>query len=476
MQKRGGRPGRFEKVAEVLLAPGDFAGPLIRPFQQFFRKEAAGSILLISAALLAFAWSNSPFAAIYRDLLHTEVSLTLGPFGISRSLLHWINDGLMVLFFLIVGLEIKREMLMGELASFRRAVLPVAAAAGGMIVPALTFLAFNYGTATAKGWGIPMATDIAFALGAIAVLGRRVPSTLRIFLSAFAIADDIGAVIVIALFYTEKIVFSALLLVFLFTAALVALNRLGVRRLLPYGVLGFCLWLALLGSGIHATLAGIIIALSIPARGTYGTDKFVREVGYLMEGFDCPSGRCGFSILENEEHQNRVQSIELACRHVESPLQRMEHGLTPWVAFVIVPLFALVNSGLSLAGTDLGGAFRAPLSLGIAAGLTLGKPLGITLFSFLAVKSGLAELPERVRWSHVAGVGFLGGIGFTMSLFIAMLSFFTPAMIAYAKFGIFAGSLLSAACGIGLLWVSSSGNEKKRPVHRDDDAGRQAVR
>ncbi len=420
--------GRFEKLKEILLAPETLTARIVRPFQEFFQREAASSLLLIFAALAAFFWSNSPFSATYHHLWHTEVSIGFGTYQKAQSLVHWINDGFMTLFFLIVGLEIKREMLVGELASFRQAALPVAAAVGGMLFPALIYFAANYGTAAAKGWGVPMATDIAFALGAIAILGRRIPASLRIFLSAFAIADDLGAVLVIALFYTEQIVLSYLFLVFLMTAGLLILNLLWVRRLLPYGILGVGLWMALLGSGLHATLAGILVAFFIPARGKYNTDKFRQEVHQLVDRFDCPPGGCGTSILQNEAHQNTVQSIALACRHVGTPLQRLEHELTPWVVFCIIPLFALVNGGLTLSGIDLAAALRSPLSLGIVVGLTIGKPLGITLFSYLAVKTGLAVLPERVRWSHVAGVGFLGGIGFTMSLFISVLSFTAPAM------------------------------------------------
>jgi len=292
------------------------------------------------------------------------------------------------------------------------------------------------------------------------VLGRRIPASLRIFLSAFAIADDLGAVLVIALFYTEKIILSYLILSLVLIMGLFLLNRLWVRRLLPYGILGAGLWIALLGSGLHATLAGVIVALFIPARGKYETDRFIHEVRGLMDRFECPPEGCGFTILANEEHQSRVQSVELACRRVETPLQRLEHGLTPWVAFCIIPLFALANGGLSLTGIDLAEALRSPLSLGIVAGLTIGKPLGITLFSFLAVKTGLAVLPDRVRWSHVAGVGLLGGIGFTMSLFISLLSFSEPQMQAFSKFGILAGSVISALLGITLLCAASRGGER----------------
>jgi NhaA family Na+:H+ antiporter len=352
-------------------------------------------------------------------------------------------------------------MLVGELSSFRKALLPAAAAFGGMLFPSLIFLLMNHGSPAAAGWGIPMATDIAFSLGAIAVLGRNLPLGLRAFLSAFAIADDIGAVLVIALFYTKTIVWSYLLAALVFFFGLVVANFFWVRRTLVYALLGVGLWLAILGSGVHATVAGIVVAMFIPARGKYDTDKFIQEVSSLMSEFPCEPSGCGRSILLNQRHLNAVQSIELAAHHAETPLQRLEHSLYPWVAFVIIPLFALGNAGMTFGGAGISGALTSPLTLGIALGLLLGKPVGITLFSYLAVKTGLASLPRGLTWSHIAGAGMLGGIGFTMSLFIMGLSFSDAAMTDQAKFGILAGSLLSAVLGLLFLkWVSGRKKEE----------------
>ena len=443
------------------LLSGEVIGEqLLRPFQRFSQREASSSILLLGATILALVLANSPLSRLYDDFWHTELSLSAGPYAISKSLLHWINDGLMAFFFFTVGLEIKQEMLVGELASFRKAFLPAAAAVGGMLVPSLIFFMFNSGTPAARGWGIPMATDIAFALGAIAVLGRRLPLGLRAFLSAFAIADDIGAVFVIALFYTKTIVWDYLLVSLVFVCGLALANFLWVRRTLVYAVLGTGLWLAILGSGVHATVAGILVAMFIPAKGKYDTDKFIREVGALMNEFQCASPGCGDPILLNERHTSAVQSIELAAHHAETPLQRLEHSLYPWVAFVIIPLFSLANAGLSFEGNKVFGDLLSPLTLGVALGLFLGKPLGIGLFSYLAVRAGVASLPRGVTWPHIMGAALLGGIGFTMSLFIMGLSYSDDMSIARAKLGILCGSLASAAAGI--VFLSAVSRWKRR--------------
>jgi NhaA family Na+:H+ antiporter len=441
----------FEILKNYFSSPTRLTYQIVRPFQSFFRREAASSSLLLVAALAAFIWSNSPFSAGYHHIFHTEISLDIGSYHLSNSLLHWINDGLMAVFFFTVGLEIKREMLVGELASFRKAFLPVAAAVGGMLVPAALFFLFNRGTPYIRGWGIPMATDIAFALGALAVLGKKVPLSLRVFLSAFAIADDLGAVLVIALFYTEQIVLSNLIICLFFVLALAIANYLWIRWTLLYALLGIGLWLAILGSGLHATIAGIVVAIFIPARGKYDTDRFLNKVGQFLSEFECPTDGCGYSILLNPKHQNAVQSIELACHDVETPLQKLEHLLHPWVAFAVIPIFALANGGLTLGQIDMAQAFRDPLTLGIFFGLTVGKPIGIVLFSYLALKSGLASLPMGITWPHILGAGLLGGIGFTMSLFIANLSFAVPEMLDYSKLGILAGSIFSAAAGLAVL-------------------------
>jgi NhaA family Na+:H+ antiporter len=443
------------RLKELILSPDRITSPLIRPFQSFFKKEASSSILLMLAALIAFFWSNSLFAETYHKLWNAELTIALAHFRISKSLLHWINDGLMAYFFFLVGLEIKREMLVGELASLRKAALPIAAALGGMCFPALIYILINRGTPYVAGWGIPMATDIAFALGALAILGKRIPSSLKIFLSAFAIADDLGAVLVIALFYTETIVWQYLIICLLIVLGLALANFFWIRWTLLYALLGFALWFFILGSGLHATIAGVVLALFIPSRGKYNTDKFVEEVNRGMGEFQCPPDGCGFSILLNPKHMNAVQSIELACHHVETPLQRLEHGLHPWVAFLVVPLFALANGGLTLGDMDFTRALHDPLTIGILLGLTVGKPLGITLCCYLALKTRLASLPTGVTWPNIIGVGCLGGIGFTMSLFIANLSFIDPETLSYSKLGILIASITSAVIGLAFLGAFS---------------------
>jgi NhaA family Na+:H+ antiporter len=424
---------------------------IFRSAESFFKKEASSSVLLLLASIAAVVLANSSFATVYHNILHTEVALGLGKYQISKSLLHWINDGLMTFFIFIVGLEIKREILVGELSTPKSALLPVVAALGGMLFPGAIYFALNRGTPTAGGWGIPMATDIAFALGAIAVFGRKLPVGLRVFLSAFAIADDLGAVVIIAVFYTKKIVWSYLMVCIFFVAGLVVANLLWIRWTLLYALLGLGIWLSVLNSGVHPTVAGFVVAMFIPARGKYDTDRFVKKVKEIMDEFQCEEQSCGYSILLDRGHLNAVHALEIACHEVETPLQRLEHSLHPWVAFVLLPLFAFANAGLSLKGIDLTSIVNHPLTPGVSLGLLFGKPIGIALFSFLAVKTSIAELPAEVKWSHIIGAGMLGGIGFTMSLFVSGLSFTSPELLNYAKLGILLGSILSATAGLTFL-------------------------
>jgi Na+:H+ antiporter, NhaA family len=390
------------------ILPKRFAGP----FQKFAELEAAGGILLIGCTIAALFWSNSPWAGSYFHLWHTDVTFGLAGPRFSQPLHFWINDGLMALFFLLVGLEIKRETLVGELASFRKAALPVAAALGGMIIPAAFYVFFNHGGPGAPGWGIPMATDIAFALGVLALLGDRVPASLKVFLAALAIVDDIGAVLVIAFFYTEKISWAALGMGGLLFVALLAANRAGVRHLLIYAVLGIGLWLAFVQSGIHPTVAGVLLAATIPARVASRAD---RESG-------------------------------------ESPMLRLEHTLIPWNRYVIMPVFALVNAGVAL-GAGAARSIVTPISLGVICGLVVGKPVGILLFSWLATRSRLAAMLEGIGWRQIAGVGMLAGFGFTMSLFIAHLAFGEMPALETAKVGILAASVFSGLAGALFLLV-----------------------
>ncbi len=437
------------------------ADQIFRPTQRFFRKEAASSILLIAATVIALSWANSNIGETYHSFWHTKVSFTFGHFHISKTLVHWINDGFMSLFFFTVGLEIKREILVGELATPKKALLPVIAALGGMIVPALIYVSFNAGSPAIKGWGIPVATDIAFALGAVAVFGRRLPVGLRIFLAAFAIADDLGAVVIIAIFYTKEIVWSYLIIAVFLTFGLAIANFLWIRWTLVYAVLGLAVWFFVLGSGVHPTIAGVVVSLFVPARGRYDTDNFLQNVKKIMEKFECEEQSCGYSILLNQEHMHAVQSLELACHDVETPLQRFMHALHPWVAFLILPFFAMGNTGLTFQNIVFSEAVSNPQILGIIFGLVFGKPIGVMLFSYLSVRTGIASLPQEVEWSHIFGGAMLGGIGFTMSLFISDLSFSEPQMLDYARIAILIGSILSAGFGMSYLGlISTSGPDR----------------
>jgi NhaA family Na+:H+ antiporter len=410
---------------------------IYKPFETFFRQEAAGGILLLFCAALALIWANSGFASSYFSVWATVVTAGIGSFEISKPLLLWINDGLMAIFFFVVGLEIKREVLTGELSSPKKASLALWAAVGGMVVPALMYVLFNAGTETSSGWGIPMATDIAFALGVLALMGKRAPLALKVFLTALAIVDDLGAVLVIAVFYTAELSLTALAVGFLVLVVLVVMNRAGVTRTAVYVLLGILLWLAFLKSGVHATIAGVLLALTIPSRRTIDSVSFEQRVGELLSVFRASP----------DDRQGAVHSIELACVHVESPLLRMEHALHGWVAFFIMPVFALANAGVNLGG-GAADAFGSPVTIGILAGLVLGKQIGVTFFAWLSVRLGMAELPAGVRWGQIYGVSILTGIGFTMSLFIANLAFDgSPAILDSAKVGILAASLIAGVAG-----------------------------
>lgn len=421
------------------------------PFEQFTQNEAAGGLVLMFCAIVALLVANLGFYEFYQHLLHTPLSFSLGDYALEKSLHHWINDGLMALFFLLVGLEIKREILDGELSGIRQAAFPLAAAVGGMVVPALVYVAFNAGSPLISGWGIPMATDIAFAVGVLVLLGARVPSGLLTFLVALAIVDDLGAVLVIALFYTEQINMSALMYGVLFTGVLILFNLFGIRRILPYLLVGALLWLALLKSGVHATLAGVITAFLIPARTKFDPALFGHHVRKLMDNFDA-NYHPEKSLLRNQEQQMTLSTLQDGLHLVKPPLQSLEHALLLPVAFLIVPIFALANAGVPIAFSQIGNVITDPVTMGVILGLVLGKPIGIAGFAWLAVKLGLASLPTGTRFIHIIGVGFLGGIGFTMSIFIAELGFTgnTEALIL-AKTGILFASLIAGVAGYVLL-------------------------
>ncbi|HYO29664.1 MAG TPA: Na+/H+ antiporter NhaA [Thermomicrobiales bacterium] len=422
--------------------------------REFVHDQAFGGILLLAAALVALVWANSPWAAAYDALWATELTLGTVQLSLTETLRHWVNDGLMAVFFLVVGLEIKRELLAGDLASPRRAALPAVAAVGGAVVPAAIFFALNQGTPGAQAWGVPMATDIAFALGVLALLGRRIPAGLKVFLAALAIVDDILAVLVIAVFYTSEVRWDALAAAAVVLAALAAANRLGVRALWVYAALGLALWAAVFESGVHATVAGVLLAFTVPANTRIDPGAFLARGRGLLDRFEraCAASN-NASILNDGRRQEALVELEDMVEAAGAPLQRLEQALHPWVAFAIVPLFALANAGVRIEG-DLGAAFGNPVTLGVVAGLVLGKQVGVLAATWLVVRAGLSELPQGVGWRHVYGAGWLAGIGFTMALFVADLAFSgadEAPLLAAAKLGILTASAIAGVGGALVL-------------------------
>ncbi len=423
---------------------------IVRPFQEFAANNTSGGVLLLLCTILALVWANSPLAGSYAALWHTTFTVGFDGFGLSRDLHFWVNDALMALFFFVVGLEIKREFLVGELASVRQAALPILAALGGVLVPAGIYTLLNAGGPGAKGWGIPMATDIAFALGVMALLGRRVPISLKVFLTALAIVDDIAAVLVIAAFYTAALSWNALWIAGILTLLLFLANRLGVRHPLCYAVLGVALWIAVLQSGVHATIAGVALAFTIPARTRLNSREFLAESREILDQFE-QAMLSEKNVITDEKQQSAVEALESACERVQPPLHRMEYALHPWVTFLIMPLFALANAGVALTG-NFAEKLSEPILMGVVFGLLLGKPIGIMASCWLAVRAGIASLPAGVTWRHIHGAGWLGGIGFTMSLFVAGLAFASEDLLNAAKLGILIASVCAGIIGSLLLF------------------------
>ncbi|UCE02014.1 MAG: Na+/H+ antiporter NhaA [Candidatus Latescibacterota bacterium] len=413
------------------------------PFQRFLHVEAAGGVVLLVATVTALVLANSSAAESYAAFWKTKVGFEFGSFQFKHSLQHWINDGLMVIFFFVVGLEVKRELVVGELRDMRRAALPIAAALGGMLVPALLYLATQWGEPGQRGWGIPMATDIAFVVGCMAVMGSRVPRSLRVFLLSLAIADDIGAILVIAIGYTESVDTTSLLLALVGVAVVVACARVGVRSFAVYTILGALIWYGFHESGVHATIAGVILGLLTPARSYVSSGVFAEM---LERVHDVVHGD-----WEAESHRaEKVQSFQAATREMVPPTEYLEHTLHPWVSFGIMPLFALANAGVAIRVSDL----TSPVAIAIMLGLVVGKPVGILLFSWIAVTLKWARLPEGVGWRLITAGGCLAGIGFTMAIFIAGLAV-EGELLADAKVGILGASLLAALLGLSLIGTSS---------------------
>ncbi len=449
-------PWDVESLIEAIEKP---LGVQVRIFaQEFARIEASGGVILLIFAIIAMLWANSPWAASYYHLWETELAITIGGLSFSHHLIEWVNDGLMVIFFFVVGLEIKRQLTTGELSRPRRAVLPLAAALGGMLAPAGIYLLLNAGGPGEAGWGIPMATDIAFTLGILALLGSRAPLSLKVFFTALAIADDLGAVLVIALFYTSDISWISLLIAAVILVALFGLNRARVYEPLPYALLGIGLWLAFLDSGIHPTIAGVLLAITIPTRSPPDTGSLLAQCISVLDEFESPVA--GQSLSQNRQ-QAAAQTLETVADRMQSPAQRLEHNLHPWTTYVVLPIFALANAGVTLQ-FDLN--LFGPVSLGIVLGLLVGKPLGISLLTWLAVRLNLAELPSDVGWPELISTSFLAGIGFTMSLFIASAAFKDAALLAEAKLGILIASVLAGILGSVLLIVTSPTHEETSHV------------
>jgi len=442
-----------------LFAPWEKAfNRISTPFEHFIHAQTTTGIILMFMTVLALILANTPATEAYAHFFHTKVDLTVGSWELSHTIHHWINDGLMAIFFFIIGLEIKREILVGELSNIKVAILPILAAVGGMVFPALIYLGINSGEVGASGWGIPMATDIAFAISALVLLGKRVPAALVTFLVALAIVDDLGAVLVIAIFYTEQIHMLPLALAGISFVILIAFNRFGIHMILPYFVVGLFMWFFMLESGVHATIAGVIAAMAIPSKPKQTPLDFAQQTRDLIDKYD-NYPICSDHMV-HEKQKAILNNIKDKIDAVGTPAARLEHDLHLPVALIVIPLFALANAGITIDFSSIGTTIMEPVSLGIIAGLILGKVLGIFGVAWIAIKLKIATLPQGSSMSQIFGVAFLGGIGFTMSIFVADLAFInSPELIFQAKVGILAASLLAGLFGyFWLKYVAKSNN------------------
>jgi NhaA family Na+:H+ antiporter len=421
---------------------------IMAPVSRFIHLEYTSGIVLLISVIVAITWANSPYHEFYEHLWHINFSIGFDTSVLSQPLHIWINDGLMAIFFFVIGLELKREFMEGELSSLQKAALPMTAALGGMLMPAIIYYAINQGSDAAHGWGIPMATDIAFALALLSMASKHIPSSIKIFLSALAVADDLGAVLVIAFFYTAEINFMPLLIAGAFLLVLVIGNLLGVRNSMFYLIIGLGVWTGFLLSGVHATIAGVLVAFTIPAVTKINEQIYSSNLRKLSYDFEVDIPEKG-SLITPKQNKT-IQAIKTLSMAAETPLQTIEHALHPWVAFGIMPLFALANAGIVI-NADFFSSVINPVSIGVAAGLIIGKFIGILLFCWIMVKLGLASLPDQANWKHIAGVALLAGIGFTMSLFISDLAFKDPALIDQAKYGILIASVVAGILGTLIL-------------------------
>jgi len=440
----------------VFHAPWERAfDKILTPFEEFIHRQTTSSLLLMGTAVVALILANGPWAADYVHIMHVPVNLSIGSWSLNMSLHHWINDGLMAMFFFVVGLELKREVLVGELADLRNAALPIGAAIGGMVVPALVYFLINPEGEAAMGWGIPMATDIAFAIGALALLASRVPKALITFLVALAIVDDLGAVLVIAVFYTDTIALGPLAVAVGLFILMLGFNLIGIRKPLPYFIVSLVFWYVVLLSGVHATLAGVFGALCVPTRPKYQPERFSMLVKGLMKRFDS-TYQSGDSILINDELRAVVQSLENGVHSVQAPLQRLEHAWHMPVAYIVIPIFALANAGIPLELASMSDTLNHRVFIGVSLGLILGKFIGITGVSWLMLKLGLAVLPKDTRFIQIAGVSLLAGIGFTMSIFVAQLGFNErDDLLLVAKTAILLASFVAGVAGVTWLYLVS---------------------
>lgn len=434
-----------------LYAPWEKAFKKIStPFEHFLHAQTTTGLVLMVMTVVALILANTPLVDAYVHFFHTNIELNVGSWELSHSIHHWINDGLMAIFFFIIGLEIKREILAGELSNIKVAILPILSAIGGMIFPALIYLSINHGSEGAGGWGIPMATDIAFAISALVLLGKRIPAALVTFLVALAIVDDLGAVLVIAMFYTQEINMLALGLSGISLLILISFNRFGIHMILPYFIVGLFMWFFMLESGVHATIAGVIAALTIPSRPKRAPVAFTDETKALLDEYE--KYPVATDHVMHEKQKAILTNIKDKIDAVGTPAARLEHDLHLPVALIIIPLFALANAGISIDFDSISNTITQPVSLGIIAGLILGKVLGIFGVAWLAIKLKIAKLPQNSSMSQVFGVAFLGGIGFTMSIFVADLAFIDdPNLIFQAKVGVLSASLISGL--FGFFWL-----------------------
>jgi NhaA family Na+:H+ antiporter len=448
---------RADELAENRLRLVDITGtaqdqPLslaLSPIEEFVHSIVSGIGLLLLGTVLALVAANTRLADDYETFWTTAVRIGSEDYNITTSLRHWVNDGLMALFFFLLGIEIKREILVGELRHLRQAALPIAAAIGGAIVPAVTYLAFNHGGAGEHGWGVPIGTDTAFALGILSLFGSKVRPVLLVFLTAATIVDDILAVGVIAIFYTDELNWRAGVVAVALLALMGLANRAGFHRWATYAILGLGVWLAVFESGVHGTIAGVVLALVIPARSWINPAEFLRRARSMLDEFERWGTRPG-SVLSNDHQQHAIERLERVCEDAETPMTHLEHGLSPWVSFVVLPIFAFANAGIPLT-SGLSEAFGSAVTWGVIAGLVIGKPLGITLFTWLAVRTNIAFLPKSINFRQIAGVACLSGIGFTMSLFIAELAFTEGGNAHLARVGVLFGSAISGTIGYLVL-------------------------